>query len=480
MAHDDSLAMNAEASAIGRELHAFAARLYPICRSITGTGVRQTLHLISERIPLQVREVPSGTAVYDWEVPLEWNIEDAALLDPDGARIADFRQHNLHLVSYSEPFSGTLPLAELEPHLHSLPEHPGWIPYRTSYYRRNWGFCLRHTTRQGLRPGRYGIEIASSLARGSLTYGEIAIPGRSRDEVLFFTHICHPSLANDNTSGMAVATALAQWIATASRRYSYRFVFAPGTIGSLCWLRQNERRLGRVRAGLVLGLLGDPGALTYKSSRNGATATDTIASYVVGQIDPMSRVTPFSPYGYDERQLCSPGFDLPVGRLTRSPNDGYPEYHSSADDLALIRPQYLAQSLDACRLFVTVLEDDFTYVNRSPKGEPQLGKRGLYGAVGGTSPGEREHAMLWILNQSDGSRSLLDIARRAGLPFDLVRDAASALERAGLLAAGGRRESGRKAASAKRVPGSRAGKVKRKRAAVRSREANHPRKRTRQ
>jgi aminopeptidase-like protein len=336
-------------------------------------------------------------------------------------------------VSYSEPYWGTLSLDELQPRLHSLPDHPGWIPYRTSYYRRSWGFCLRHEVRQAMASGKYRVEIESSLAPGSLTYGELAVPGRHREEVLFFTHVCHPSLANDNASGMAVATVLAQWIASAPRSYSYRFVFAPGTIGSLCWLKQNERRLAHVRAGLVLGLLGDPGALTYKMSRNGSTRTDAVASYVLGQLDPAHRITPFSPYGYDERQLCSPGFDLPIGRLTRSTNGGYPQYHSSADDLELIKPQYLERSLEACKLFVTVLEDDRKYVNRSPKGEPQLGKRGLYGPVGGTSPGEREHAMLWILNQSDGSKSLLDIANRAGLRFDLVRDAAGALEQADLL-----------------------------------------------
>ncbi len=245
--------MNSETESTGADLHAFASRLYPICRSITGQGVRQSLALIREHIPLSIREVPSGSAVYDWEVPLEWNIEDAAVLSPDGERIIDFRKHNLHIVSYSEPFAKTLSLSELEPRLHSLPEHPEWIPYRTSYYQRTWGFCLSHAARRALRAGKYRVEIKSSLARGSLTYGEFAIPGRSREEVLFFTHVCHPSLANDNTSGMAVATALAQWIASAPRRYSYRFVFAPGTIGSLCWLKRNETKLERVRARLGAG-----------------------------------------------------------------------------------------------------------------------------------------------------------------------------------------------------------------------------------
>ena len=417
----------------GSELHRFAATLYPICRSITGQGVRRSLGLIAEHVPLVIREVPSGSRVYDWEVPLEWNIEDAAVLAPDGERIVDFQKHNLHVVSYSEPVTETVSLGELEPRLHSLPEHPGWIPYRTSYYRRSWGFCLRHQTRQAMRAGKYRVEIAASLAPGSLTYAEVLVPGRSREEMLFFTHVCHPSLANDNTSGMAVATALAKWVAGEPRRYSYRFVFAPGTIGSLCWLKQNERNLGRVRAGLVLGLLGDPGSLTFKMSRDGNTEADAVAAYVLSQVDQRSSVIPFSPYGYDERQLCSPGFNLPVGRLTRSVNDGYPQYHSSADDLALIRPECLEQSLEACKLFVTVLEHNARYVNRSPKGEPRLGKRGLYGSLGGASPAEREQAMLWVLNQSDGSKSLLDVARRSGLAFEVIREASIALEAAGLL-----------------------------------------------
>jgi aminopeptidase-like protein len=251
----------------------------------------------------------------------------------------------------------------------------------------------------------------SSLQPGSLTYGEVVLRGASKDEVVLFTHVCHPSLANDNSAGMAIAAALAEWLAEERRRYTYRIVFAPGTIGSLCWLKRNESRLGRIRHGLVLGLLGDSGPLTYKKSRRGDADIDGVAQYALAGISD-ARVIEFSPYGYDERQLCSPGFNLPFGRLTRSVNGGYPQYHSSADDLTLVRPEYLQDSYQACQRIISVLEGDAQYVNLSPKGEPQLGKRGLYGSVGGQSPAEREHAMLWVLNQSDGGPSLLDIARR--------------------------------------------------------------------
>jgi aminopeptidase-like protein len=421
----------AGAAVSGQRLHEFAARLYPICRSITGAGVRQTLALIGARLPLAVHEVPSGTRVFDWEIPLEWNVEDAAVLDEDGRRVVDFQAHNLHLVSYSAPVHTTLTLEELSPRLHALPEQPEWIPYRTSYYRRDWGFCMRARERSALRPQRYRVEVNSSLGPGALTYGELLLAGRTREEVLLFTHVCHPSLANDNTSGMAVLTALGEWLASEPRRFTYRLVFAPGTIGSLTWLKRNEQRLARVRHALVLGLLGDPGKLTYKRSRRETHEIDAIAAYVLAD---EGAVLPFSPYGYDERQLCSPGFDLPAGRLTRSINGGYPQYHTSADDLTLITPAALQGSLEACQRIVEVIEDNQRFRNRKPKGEPRLGARGLYGALGGVGPAAHEHAMLWVLNQSDGTHSLLEIAQRSGLPFALLRDAARSLQAARLLA----------------------------------------------
>jgi len=423
---------SARPKTLGDELYAFATELYPICRSITGHGVRQTLRLIDKRIPIKVTEVPSGSRVFDWQVPEEWNIEAATLTNPEGKVIVDFADHNLHVVSYSEPVDLTLSLAELRPRLH-VARNPDWIPYRTSYYKRTWGLCVRESALQTWREGAYRVRVASHLGRGALTYGECVIPGSSREEVLFFTHVCHPSLANDNTSGIAVAVELAKWLASAPRRLTYRFVFAPGTIGSLCWLKRRERELTRVKHGLVLGLLGDPAPLTYKRSRRGNARIDQIAEFALSTLEPGLRTIPFEPYGYDERQLCSPGFNLPVGRLTRSVNDGYPEYHSSADDLSLISAAQLDASLSACQRICEIIEEDRTYVNLSPKGEPRLGKRGLYGSVGGNSPAEREHAMLWVLNQSDGEHSILDIARTSGRSFDLLAQAATDLSSAGLL-----------------------------------------------
>ena len=418
----------------GARAYELASRIFPICRSITGAGVKSTLALIGERIPLTLHDVPSGTPAFDWEVPLEWNIRDAYIKDASGRRVVDFGRSNLHVVSYSTPIRQTLTLDELRPHLHSLPEHPDWIPYRTSYYRQNWGFCLAHRELQALQPGRYEVCIDSTLAPGHLTYGECFVPGASEREVVVFSHICHPSLANDNCSGISVATELAAAMQGTPRHFSYRFVFAPGTIGAITWLAQNEAHLERIAHGLVIGLLGDPGPLTYKKSVRGDALIDRAGVHVLGTLGPGHRIEEFSPYGYDERQFNSPGINLPVGRLTRSPNGAYPEYHSSADDLDLIQPRYLAESIGACARILDVLDGEGVYRNLSPKCEPQLGKRGLYRATGGTGPGEFEHALFWVLNQSDGRRSLLDIAERARIPFGVIQSAATALVGAGLLA----------------------------------------------
>jgi len=419
---------------IGRQLHAFAAELYPICRSITGDGIRRTLAMIQDRIPLQISEVPTGTSVFDWTVPKEWNIRDAYIKDSRGQRVVDFQCHNLHIVNYSVPVRATLSLSELQPHLHTLSEYPDWIPYRTSYYRENWGFCLSHKQMLALENGDYEICIDSSLEEGNLTYGECYLPGRSSEEVLVSCHACHPSLANDNLSGLTVATALAQFLSGRPLRYSYRFLFIPGTIGAITWLARNRESVGRIRHGLVLTGIGDAGAFHYKKSRRGDAEIDRAAAHVLGHSGEPSEVLEFSPYGYDERQYCSPGFNLPVGCLMRSVWGTFPEYHTSADNLDFIRPQQLAQSLRVCASIFDVLENNRSYLNQNPFCEPQLGKRNLYRSTGGDSIGAEINARLWVLNFSDGERSLLDIAERSGLPFEAIRDAADLLCENGLLA----------------------------------------------
>jgi aminopeptidase-like protein len=407
--------------------------LYPICRSITGDGVRATLQAVGRRIPLAVTEVPSGTRVFDWEVPREWNIRGAWIKDSAGRTVVDFRNHTLHVMSYSVPVRAQLSLEELRPHLHTLPDHPDWIPYRTSYYSEDWGFCLTHRQLQQLREDRYDVQIDSTLVQGNLTYAECLIPGKTDEEFLVFTHVCHPSLCNDNLTGIALATLTASELGKERPRLSYRFVFAPGTIGSISWLARNEQRLACVRHGLVVGLLGDRGPLTYKRSRRGQADIDRIAALVLDELGAGARCIDFSPYGYDERQLCSPGFNLPVGRLTRTPNGEYPEYHSSADDFDLLDRGAFEQSARAFASMVALADRNATYVNQNPKCEPRLGKRGLFRQVGGTDPGEFAHALLWVLNQSDDRHSLLDIAERSGLRFELLADAADALVAVDLL-----------------------------------------------
>ena len=416
----------------GEALHALVRELYPICRSITGAGTRATLDILSRFVPLQRHEVPTGTRVFDWEVPREWTIREAWIADAAGRRIVDFREHNLHVLNYSMPVRARMPLAELRPHLFSLPEQPAWIPYRTSYYRDNWGFCLAHDQLQALPEGEYEVCIDATLEPGSLSYGEAVLPGESSDEILVWSHVCHPSLANDNLSALAVAVHLAQSLSTRPRALTYRFVFAPTTIGAITWLARNEALAARIRHGLVLASLGDRGAFTYKRSRRGDADVDRVAAHLLAA-EPGARVEDFSPYGYDERQFCSPGFDLPVGRLTRTPNGRYPEYHASADNLEFVTPAALAGSLALCERLCRTLERNLRWRNLSPKCEPRLGPRGLYSNAGGRNPSEFEHALLWMLNQSDGGRDVLDIARRSGLPFAQLADAAEALQRAGLL-----------------------------------------------
>jgi aminopeptidase-like protein len=419
---------------LGQEIYSLVAELYPICRSITGNGVRETLNRLQKYIPLTIQEVPTGTPVFDWTVPPEWNIRDAYVKNSLGERVIDFQKSNLHVVSYSVPIREKMRLAELKSHLFTIPEHPDWIPYRTSYYKRNWGFCLSHEQFLELAEDEYEVCIDASLEDGHLTYGEVYLPGDTTDEILISSHTCHPSLANDNLSGVAVACFLAKYMSQISHRYSYRFLFIPGTIGSITWLCLNESKLDRIKHGLVLAGVGDAGPLSYKKSRRGDTLIDRATEHVLRHIDASCVVTSFSPYGYDERQYCSPGLNLAVGRLSRSPHGQFPEYHTSADNLEFVRQESLEAALRACLDIFFVLENNGLYQNQSPKCEPQLGKRGLYGAIGGSADsGQREMSMLWTLNLSDGRHSLLDIAERSDLPFKKVFETARILVEHGLL-----------------------------------------------
>lgn len=420
-------------AALGKELAAWIAELYPICRSITGGGVRETLRRLQRLAPMTLHEVPSGTDVFDWTVPREWNIRDAYVKNARGERVVDFQRSNLHVVSYSVPVRARMSLETLRPHLFTLPDRPEWIPYRTSYYAETWGFCVSQRQLEALEPGDYDVCIDSSLEPGSLTYGETYLPGESTDEVLISAHVCHPSLANDNLSGVVIGAYLARYLERVSRRYSYRFLFVPGTIGAITWLARNESAVTGIRHGLVLAGLGDAGRLTYKKSRRGDAAIDRVAAHVLRQLGD-HEILEFSPFGYDERQFCSPGFNLPVGRLSRTPYDRYPEYHTSADDLQFVDPAQLAASLTACLGIVLVLENDRTYINQNPKCEPQLGKRGLYHTVGGPAHAPvNEMAMRWALSFSDGQHSALDIAERSGLPFEAIDRAVKVLRDHGLL-----------------------------------------------
>jgi len=431
---------------LGESLHAFVAQLLPFRRCITGDGLRQTLLAIGERVPLRISEVPTGTRVFDWTIPKEWRVRDAYVATADGTRVIDWAESPLHLVQYSVAARDRMPLWALRDHLHTLPDQPGLVPYRTSYYAPTWGFCLSHEELERLAAevgegGELEVVVDAEQAPGSLTYGEVVIPGETSDEILLSAHACHPALANDNASSLAVATVLARRLMDGSPlRHTVRVLFAPGTIGALAWLDRNHATLGRIRHGLVLANLGDAGGLTYKQTRRGTfdvplpidRAVRTVARDLGVPLD----IRPFEPTGYDERQFGSPGLDLPVGRLTRTPHGEYPEYHTSGDDLALVRPESLAKSLAALEAIVRTLDGDAVYRNAQPFGEPQLGRRGLYASLGGLPDGPAaQRAALWVLNLSDGAHSLLDVAERSGLPFATVRAAADRLADAGLLVA---------------------------------------------
>jgi aminopeptidase-like protein len=432
-APDRPLAHDAD---LGRPIYDLAAELYPICRSITGNGVRQTLGILARHIDIDVTEVASGTQVFDWTIPREWTIADAYIANAAGERVVDFHASNLHVLNYSVPVRAVLPLEQLKEHIFTLPDQPDLVPYRTSYYAERWGFCMSQRALDALPPGDYTAVIESTLAEGSLTYGEHVVPGDDEDEVLLSAHICHPSLANDNCSGLALLTMLARALGRRPTRHTYRFVFLPGTIGAITWLARNEAVTSRIKHGLVVSCLGDGGGPTYKKSRRGDALVDRAMAHVLKHAAPSAVIEDFSPYGYDERQYCSPGFNLPVGSFQRSKYGTFPEYHTSADNLDFIAPEHLEQSYRLILAAIEILENDRTLVGTNPKCEPALGRRGLYATVGGDKAAVQDNmAMLWVLNFSDGASSLLDIAERSAMPFAIIDAAAVRLEQAGLLAA---------------------------------------------
>jgi aminopeptidase-like protein len=433
MAHQKADWEQLAAPDVGEEIFAFAARIFPIFRSITGDGLRKTLREIGEHLPLDLHEVPTGTEVFDWTIPREWNIRGAYIKNGAGEKIVDFANSNLHVMSYSIPVRKRLTLAELKGHIHTLPEQPDLIPFRTSYYADDWAFCMAHRQLENLREDTYEVVIDSSLEGGSLTYGEYLHKGETDEEFLLSTHVCHPSLANDNCSGIALLTHLARRMAGLRTRFSYRFLFVPGTIGAIAWLARNEDKTGRIKHGLVVSMVGDGGGPTYKNSRRGGAAIDRAMTHVLRHSGLTPTIEDFSPYGYDERQYCSPGFNLPVGLFQRGKYGTIPQYHNSADNLAFIKPEYLLESYSTILKAIAVVENDVVYRNLAPKCEPQLGKRGLYRLVGGENVASENMAMLWVLNLSDGAHSLLDIAERSKLPFEIVLKAARLLEARGLL-----------------------------------------------
>lgn len=416
----------------GAEMIELMRELYPIPRSLTGDGVRRTLARLSQEVPLEITEVPTGTRVFDWTVPKEWNVDEAWIADPDGNRVVDFADSSLHLLGYSVPVRERMSLAELKERVFTHPDNPNWIPYRTSYYNENWGFCLSQRRLDSLPDGEYEVHVGTRLEDGHVTYGEALIPGRTEDEFLLSTYICHPALCNDNLTGPVLLAALAKRLAELELRYSYRLLFSPATIGPLCWLSRHQDRVGWIKHGLVASCLGDPGGMTYKRSRRGDAEIDRAVEVVLRDSGREHTVLDWFPWGGDERQFNSPGFDLPVGALSRSPADKFPGYHSSGDDFELVGAEWLDDSLATYLAVIDAVERNGTFVNTSPYGEPQLGKRGLYRAVGGGS--SEEAAILWTLSLADGSNDLIGIAERSGLPFQAIREAADRLLEHDLLA----------------------------------------------
>ena len=448
-------------SEIGNNMYELMVELFPICRSITGNGVRKSLQILKNYIPLDILEVSSGTKVFDWIIPREWNINDAYIKNSKGEKIVDFKKSNLHVLNYSIPIHQKISLNELKLHLHSLPDHPDVIPYRTSYYKENWGFCMTHNQLLQLKNDEYEVFIDSTLQDGSLTYGEYLIRGKSEDEVLFSCYPCHPSMCNDNLSGVVLLTFLAKHLKDLSLKYSYRFLFVPETIGAITWLSRNEHNVTKIKHGLVATCVGDPGISSYKKSRQGNAEIDQTVIEVLKNSGDDYKILDFYPTGSDERQFCSPGFNLPIGSLERTFAPDFPEYHTSADNTDFVQGDYLADTFSKYLKVIFKLEENFgkfkpendkriiknikknnsdkVFLNLNPKCEPQLGKRNLYHAIGSQIPSQGgkkivdQFALLWVLNYSDGIHSLYDIAQLSGYDFVQIKSAADALVACNLL-----------------------------------------------
>ena len=419
---------------VGHDMHDLTSQLFPFNRSLTGTGVRKTLTVLAGHLPdLNIIEVPSGTQCFDWEIPQEWKVNDAFIIDPDGKKICDFSVNNLHLVGYSRPCSQTMQLEELKNHLHTVPDMPNAIPYITSYYRDYWGFCLTDHQKQNLFPGEYRVVVDTELFQGSLTYGELFLPGDTEEEVLVSTYICHPSMANDQLSGPVVATYAAKHLANQTRRLSYRFVFVPETIGAIAFLSKRHQELkNKVIAGFNLSCIGDDRDYSMVESRLGNSLADQVAKHVLKHISPSHSIYTFLERGSDERQYCGPGIDLPLCTLCRTKFGKYPEYHTSLDDLDLVTPSGLEGGLNFLTKCFECLEFNLTY-EMSVYCEPQLGKRGLYPNLSIPGNGERARDLTNLIAYCDGTEPLLKIAERLGRPLWSFKDSLDDLKKNNLI-----------------------------------------------
>ncbi len=399
-------------------------RLFPINRSLTGDGNRETLKILSEIVDLKITEIPAGTKCFDWTVPPEWNVKEAWIKDSKGNFIVNFADNNLHLLGYSTPFKGKLSLEELKKHLYSLPEQLDIIPYLTSYYKERWGFCLTHNQLSSLKNETYEVCIDSQLKdNGSMTIGEAIIKGETDKEILLSTYICHPSMANNELSGMLVSSFIFNELKKQKKlKYTYRFVFVPETIGSIYYLSQNgEHFKNKLKAGFVITCIGDDGNFTYKKSRRGNSLPDRVVETVLKKTEKDYSIIDFFPSGSDERQYCSPGFNLPVGSLMRTMYGKYPEYHTSADNKSFISFEAMEKSVQKYLEIIKVIENNDCYINTMPYCEPQLGKRSLYPTLGSQKESaDMVDAMMWVLNLADGENDLIDIWQKTNSDFETV------------------------------------------------------------